>query len=89
MQNTQSHQQDTLPVAIIGGGPVGLAAAAQLVKRGESFVLFQTGEDIASNIRSWKHVRVFSPWRYNVDAAAVELLEAEGWHARDRVRRLS
>ncbi len=83
MQNTQSHQQDTLPVAIIGGGPVGLAAAAQLVKRGEAFVLFEAGKDIASNIRSWKHVRVFSPWRYNVDAAATELLEAEGWQAPD------
>ncbi len=83
MQNTQLHQQDTLPVAIIGGGPVGLAAAAQLVKRGESFVLFEAGEDIASNIRSWKHVRVFSPWRYNVDAAAAELLEAQGWQAPD------
>ena len=32
-----------LPVAIIGGGPVGAAAAAHLLKRGEAPVLFEAG----------------------------------------------
>ncbi len=76
-------QQNTLPVAIIGGGPVGLAAAAELVKHNEPFVLFEAGENIASNVASWKHVRVFSPWRYHLAKAALELLEANGWQSPD------
>ena len=68
-----------LPVAIIGGGPIGLAAAAHLHQRGESFILFEAGDDIAASIQSWHHVRVFSPWRYNLDAAAAALLDAHGW----------
>ncbi len=81
MQNAHSPQQHALPVAIIGGGPVGLAAAAELAKRGEPFVVFEAGADVASHVESWKHVRVFSPWRYNMAAAAVELLEANGWQS--------
>ena len=79
-----SQPQDIgLAVAIIGGGPIGLAAAAQLAQRGESFVLFESGERIASNIREWAHVRVFSPWRYNMDQASQELLRASGWQTPD------
>src|SRR6266702_3382051 len=50
-----SNDGDGLPVAVIGSGPVGLAAACHLLER------------------------VFTPWRYNVDAAATRLLEGEGW----------
>ena len=32
---------------------------------------------------AWGHVRVFSPWSYNVDAAARDLLAAIGWRAPD------
>lgn len=70
-----------LPVAIIGGGPVGLAAAAHLVAKGESFILFEAAGQIAGNVASWSHVRVFSPWRYNIDKAAKQLLELSGWKA--------
>lgn len=83
MQQTHTQHDNARPVAIIGGGPVGLAAAAELAKHGEPFVLFEAGPDIASNIASWKHVRVFSPWRYNMAEAAVDLLEAHGWQAPD------
>lgn len=68
-----------LPVAIIGSGPVGLAAAAHLVKRNIPFLLFEAGTGIAANVKSWEHVQVFSPWEYNTDATAVELLEQNGW----------
>lgn len=64
-----------LPVAIIGGGPVGLAAAAQLVKRGQSFVLFEKGTQLGTNFLDYGHVRLFSMWQYNIDEAAKELLE--------------
>lgn len=72
-----------LPVAIVGGGPVGLAAAAHLTVRNIPFILFEAGESVVANIRSWEHVRVFSPWRYNIDKAAKQLLEPSGWVAPD------
>lgn len=72
-----------LPVAVIGAGPVGLAAAAHLEDRGIPFLLFEAGPTIASNILSWKHIRVFSPWKYNIDKAARNLLNVSGWMAPD------
>ncbi|TGR01008.1 NAD(P)/FAD-dependent oxidoreductase [Mesorhizobium sp. M4B.F.Ca.ET.190.01.1.1] len=68
-----------LPVAVIGGGPVGLAAAAQLVSRGIPVKLYEAGAHVGTNLRDWGHVRVFTPWRYCVDAAARMLLESHGW----------
>ncbi len=72
-------KNEKLPVAIIGGGPVGLAAAAHLIKRNETFILFEAGEKIGANVLSWSHVRLFSPWRYTLDKAAKELLQNTGW----------
>ena len=69
----------TLPVAIIGAGPVGLAAAAHLAVRGMPFLLFESGPTVASGILSWKHIRVFSPWKYNIDKAARQLLAETNW----------
>lgn len=68
-----------LPVAVIGAGPVGMAAAAHLVKRGLPPLLLEKGPAVGHALKAWGHVRVFSPWRYNVDEAARELLEATGW----------
>ncbi|QQE74162.1 NAD(P)-binding domain-containing protein [Brevibacillus composti] len=70
-----------LPVAIIGGGPVGLAAAAQLQARGESFILLESGSQIGASILEWGHVRMFSPWEYNMDKTAVSLLAKYDWNA--------
>jgi len=70
---------DTLPVAIIGAGPVGLAAAANLVERGIDFVIYEAGDEIATSIRQWGHTRLFSPWKHVVDPASRRLLEATGW----------
>lgn len=69
----------TYPVAILGAGPVGLAAAAHLSLAGEAFIVLEKGADVAENIQSWQHVRLFSPWRYNVDQAAKQLLLKSGW----------
>jgi len=73
----------SLPVAVIGAGPVGLAAAAHLQLRGIPFILLEAGSTVASNILSWKHIRVFSPWKYNIDKAARELLKASSWRSPD------
>ncbi|GIF66338.1 flavoprotein [Asanoa ishikariensis] len=70
---------DELPVAVIGGGPVGLAAAAHLAEREIPFVVLEAGDGPAAMVRQWGHVRLFSPWRYNVDAAARRLLAEAGW----------
>lgn len=67
-----------LPVAVIGAGPVGLAAAARLVERGLRPAVFEKGASVGAAIREWGHVRVFSPWDYNVDEAARSLLAANG-----------
>ncbi|KAB2397768.1 FAD-dependent oxidoreductase [Bacillus cereus] len=81
--NTDMQRIKQLPIAIIGGGPVGLAAAAHLAKEGESFILLEGGDKIGSNILTWGHVRLFSPWQYNIDKAALHLLEQHGWESPD------
>ncbi|MER8557265.1 FAD-dependent oxidoreductase [Mesorhizobium sp. M0578] len=70
---------EKLPVAVIGAGPVGLAAAVHLIARGIPVKVYEAGNAVASNLRDWGHVRVFTPWRYCVDQAARNLLEAHGW----------
>jgi 2-polyprenyl-6-methoxyphenol hydroxylase-like FAD-dependent oxidoreductase len=70
---------DDLPVVVIGAGPVGLAAAAHLTQRGLPVTVLEAGDGPAATIRRWSHVRLFSPWRYNVDAAARRLLSEAGW----------
>lgn len=75
--------KNALPVAIIGGGPVGLAAAAHLLKKGEKFIVLEAGDSVGSNMLEWGHVRMFSPWQYNIDKAAKELLEKTGWTSPD------
>ena len=70
---------EKLPIAIIGAGPVGLAAAAHLIERGQSPLLIERADQISASTRDWGHVRLFSPWRYNTDPAAVRLLELQGW----------
>lgn len=71
------------PVAVIGAGPVGLAAAAHLVTRGLAVEVFEAGTQVADNLASYRQVRLFSPWRYNIDRAARALLAAAGWRAPD------
>jgi hypothetical protein len=69
----------TLPVAVIGAGPVGLAAAAHLLERGLRPLIFEAGPTAGAAISAWAHIRLFSPWRFNIDAASRRLLEAAGW----------
>lgn len=69
----------TLPVAVIGAGPVGLAAAAHLIERGLPVKVYEAGDTAGANVRSWGHVRLFSPWKFNVDPAARTLLKRSGW----------
>jgi thioredoxin reductase len=70
-------------VAIIGGGPVGLAAAAHILERGMTPIVLEAGEAAGHAVRQWHYVQLFSPWRYNVDKAAERLLSAAGWNSPD------
>jgi len=51
-----------------------LAAAAHLKKSNQPFILFETGKQIGENILKWGHVRLFSPWEYNIDKVAETFL---------------
>jgi len=71
--------REELPVVVIGAGPVGMSAAVQLLERNVDVVVLEAADDVGATQRDWGHVRLFSPWRYNMDKTAVRHLEATGW----------
>src|SRR3954469_18746855 len=73
------HESERLPIAVIGAGPIGLAAGAHLLARGFSTLILEAGNRIAGPFEATRHVRLFSPWRHNTDSAAVRLLQKNGW----------
>lgn len=72
-----------LPVVVIGAGPVGLAAAAHLLERGLTPLIFEAGDSVGAGVLTWRHVRMFSPWEFTIDRAAGQLLAKHGWSAPD------
>ncbi len=78
--STDSRSQ--LPVAVLGAGPIGLAAAVHLLDRGLEPIVLEAGR-VGESIRAWGHVRLFSPWGLNMDPRAKELLTATGWQEPD------
>ena len=70
-------------VAIIGAGPVGLAAAAHALERDMTPIVLEAGDSAGYAVRQWSHVRMFSPWSYNIDKASERLLQAAGWNSPD------
>ena len=62
------------PVAVLGAGPIGLACAAELRHRGHEVIVFERGDDAATSVREWSHVRMFSPWRELTSPTAVRLI---------------
>lgn len=79
-----AYSTSDLPVVVIGAGPVGLAAAAHLLEQGLEPLVLEAGPEPGAAVRSWQHVRLFSPWEYDIDAAAARLLEPTGWQFPDR-----
>lgn len=74
---------NALPVVVVGAGPIGLAAAAQLRERGLNPLVLERGLVAGAAISEWNHVRLFSRWAELIDPAARRLLDATGWVAPD------
>ncbi len=70
-------------IAIVGAGPVGLAAAAHVAERGMRSIILEQGPAIGHAVRQWAHVPMFSNWAYNIDGAAERLLSPTGWNRPD------
>lgn len=68
-------------IAILGAGPIGLAAAAHALERGMEPLILEQGPAVGHAVRQWGHVPMFSNWRYNIDAAAARRLTQTGWQA--------
>ncbi|MCK2244124.1 MULTISPECIES: NAD(P)-binding domain-containing protein [unclassified Crossiella] len=67
------------PVVVVGAGPVGLAAAAELLERGLTPLVLESGATAGAAVRQWGHVRLFSRWAELVAPAAARLLAPTGW----------
>jgi thioredoxin reductase len=68
-----------LPVAVIGAGPIGLAAAANLIERGIAVRVYEAGGTVGANLRDWAHVRIFTTWAQSIDPVSRRLLASAGW----------
>ncbi|WP_326707079.1 NAD(P)-binding domain-containing protein [Streptomyces cyaneofuscatus] len=68
-----------LPVAVIGAGPSGLAAAAHLLDQGIEPLVLEAGRQAGAAVREWAHVRLFSTWGEVIDPVAEKLLAPTGW----------
>lgn len=74
-----SSTQPALPVAVIGAGPVGLAATARLIERGLTPLILEAGSSVGANLLAYGHVQLFSSWHHSVDLAMASLLKPTGW----------
>ena len=72
-------EREPLPVAVLGAGPVGLAAVAKLIERKLPYVVLEGSERVGANLLDYGHVQLFSPWQYNVDPTVAKLLQSTGW----------
>jgi thioredoxin reductase len=65
-------------VAILGAGPTGLEAALACAEAGLPFALYEAGPRVASHVRAWGHVRLFTPWSLSVSPRMRRRLDAAG-----------
>ncbi len=65
-------------VAILGAGPTGLEAALACIDSGRPFTVFEAAPEIAGGVRSWGHVRLFTPWDMVVSRRMARHLDAAG-----------
>jgi Pyridine nucleotide-disulphide oxidoreductase len=83
-QSSMEVGMSELPVIVVGAGPVGLDAAAELAERGIEPLVLERGDRAGAAVAEWSHIRLFSPWSELVAPAAQRLLLASGWSWPDR-----
>lgn len=65
-------------VAILGAGPIGLESGLAAAERDLDFTLYDVAPTVGGHVRSWGHVRTFTPWAINVSPRARRALRAAG-----------
>lgn len=60
-------------IAVIGAGPIGLAAALGAVRRGHDVTVYEAG-DVGSSLAGWGDTTFFTPLSMNVPPASIEIL---------------
>lgn len=65
-------------IAILGAGPTGLEAALAAAEGGFPFTVYEAAPEVAGNVRSWGHVRMFTPWEMNASPRMRRHLAAAG-----------
>ena len=63
-------------IAILGGGPVGIEAGLYGRFLGYDVVILEA-QDVAAHVRSWGHVRMFSPFRQLCSTLGLAALRAQ------------
>jgi hypothetical protein len=64
-------------LVIVGAGPMGLEAALLGAHLGYEVAVLEAGR-VGENLRSWGHVRMFSPWEMNGSSLGLRVLSREG-----------
>lgn len=80
---TDTSAPGTRRIAILGGGPIGLEAALLARSLGHSVKVFESSPRVAGNMRSWGHVRLFTPWPMNVSRLGSRRIREEGLAAHE------
>jgi thioredoxin reductase len=70
-------------VAILGAGPVGIEAAHRAVRLGFDTLVLEAG-NVAQHLRSFGHVRLFTPWSMLTSPLGLEILGGDFRAADDR-----
>ena len=65
---SKSSAMELLPVAVVGGGPIGLAAAAHLIERGLPVQVYEAGDMVAQASRNG---RMCAPSRHGAAASTL------------------
>ncbi len=64
-------------LVIVGAGPIGLETALLGAHLGYEVAVLEAGR-VGENLRSWGHVRMFSPWEMNCSSLGLRVLRGEG-----------
>ncbi|OUR95686.1 flavoprotein [Halobacteriovorax marinus] len=71
-------------VIVVGAGPVGIAAAANLVERGLTPIVLERGLNAGHAMEKWGHIKLFTPWKFLVDKSVLKLLAKTSWKHPER-----